>query len=533
MKKKLILLFLCSTIITGALLSGCGSKAPKETPSDAGQEQSQTSSVKEEEASAEEQPLDTLDIFVNFSWYPVDSFTGIIPDLIKEKTGVDLNVTIATSGDQLGVMIGSGEIPDLVFTDVELDRLSNPNICISYPELEEKYGADFSGARKVAVDIAKSLSSDDTYYTLLNSFNTNEEWADLQMGAPGQPCLYYRKDLLDKMGVSQINTLDDFMDVLEQCKTAYPDMVPYGLGGNSKFNAIANFMGVGVDQYNPETGDYYYDASSPSYKSYLQTANQMVRNGYVTAEAYANENEADGHQNAYNNGCIFYTWHLSYNNLVQLQTESKKVNPEAEWALLPKIGDRGGIGTSRGWAGAFVSNECSNPEAAARILTYLHSEEGHRAAMWGREGIDYTLEENGVPVFSEEFKTARQDGTLNEKYNTLFYFGSPSIIQIYMNYSGLDDEILDAFSTYGKNYKDYPELGVSRPLSSTDEGIIFAKMEELKKSYEAKIIFAASNEEFESAYQEYMEALEATGLNEYNEYMRSAIQENKKKLGIE
>lgn len=532
MKKKLVALFLCSVMITGAALSGCGTSS-----ADSPDSRQEVPEAAEKEISPDsqttDQALDTLDIFVNFSWYPVDSFTGIIPDLIKEKTGVDLNVTVATDNSQLGVMIGSGEIPDLVFTDVELDRLSNPNVCISYPELEEKYGADFSGARKVAVDIAKSLSSDDTYYTLLNNFNTNEEWANLQVGAPGQTCIYYRKDLVEKLGNPQIQTLDDFMSVLEQCKTAYPDMAPFGLGGNSKFQAIASAMGVSADQYNPETGDYYYEASSPSYKSFLQTANQMARNGYVTAEAYANENEADGHQSAYNNGCVFYTWFLSYSNFVQLQTESRKINPEAEWALLPRLGDKGAIGTARGWAGTFVSKDCSNPEAAARILTYLHSEEGRRAAMWGREGIDYTLGENDVPIFSEEFKISRQDGSFNEKYNALFYFGSSAIEELYMNYSGLDEDILAAFTTYGKNYKNYPEIGVSLPLSSTDEGIIYAKMEELKKSYEAKVIFAASDEEFESSYQEYMDALEATGLSTYNEYMRSAIQENKKMLGIE
>ena len=95
MKKKIVNRILCGMLTLGCVL---GSQAGVML------------------ASADE-ATDTLDVFINMSWYPNDSFTGIIPDLIKEETGVDLNVTIATDSNQLGVMIGSGELPDLVFTD--------------------------------------------------------------------------------------------------------------------------------------------------------------------------------------------------------------------------------------------------------------------------------------------------------------------------------------------------------------------------------------------------------------------------------
>lgn len=524
-------MLLGTAVLASSFLTGCSGSSGQTAPPAAGE--SETAEPKTgEEVKADTGSTDTLDVFINMSWYPIDSFTGAIPELIREKTGVDLNVTIATDSNQLGVMIGSGEIPDLVFTDVELDRLSNPNVCYSYTELEELYGASFAEAREDAKNICSSLSTDGNYYTLLNNYNTNEEWANLQLGAPGQSCILYRKDLLEKMGNPPINTMEDFLNVLEQCKTEYPDMVPFGLGGYWKFQVLENFMGVYSNQFNPETGEYYYEASAPGYKDFLKTANQMARNGYVTAEAYANENEADGHQLAYNNGSVFYTWFLSYNNFIQLQTETKKINPDAEWALLPKLGSSGQIGTGIGWAGAFVSKNCKNPEAAARLLTYLHSEEGRKASMWGREGIDFTMGENGVPEFSEDYKAARSDGSFNEKYNSLFYFGSTAIDELYMNYSGLDQNLLDVFSSYGKGYQNFPEVGVAKPVSSTDEGVIFTKMEELRKSYEAKVIFTSSDEAFESAYEEYMTALEKTGLTTYNDYMKQAILDAKTDLGL-
>ncbi|MGN1141901.1 MAG: extracellular solute-binding protein [Oliverpabstia sp.] len=525
MKRKAIAMVLCMCLMGGTVLTGCHDSS--ETTQDVSD-----SKEKDEESKTEnDSDMDTLDVFINMSWYPVDSFTGIIPDLIREKTNVDLNVTIATDSNQLGVMIGSGEIPDLVFTgndSGELGRLSTGKLCYSYSELEKDYGASFADASDEAKSIASTYSDDGDYYTLLNAFSTDEEWENLKVGAAGQPCLYYRKDIVEQLGNPEIQSVDDLMGVLAQCKEKFPDMTPFGLGGFWKFQALESDMNIYNRQYDPESGEYYYVASAPGYKEFLEKANEMARNGYVTAEAYANENEADGHQAAYNNGCVFYSWYLSYSNYTQLQSESEKINPDAEWGILPYFGN-GGIGTSAGWAGCFVSRTCSNPEAAARLLTYLNSTEGKRASMWGREGTDYTLNEEGVPEFSEEYKEARDDGTLNEKYNTMFYFGSSACDEIYMNYSGLDETVVKDFTTYAKNWRNYPEVGMAQPSSSSDEGVIFTKMEELRKSYEAKVIFAESDQEFEDNYEEYMSALKKTGLDDYNDYYTKAI-ENAREL---
>ena len=237
------------------------------------------------------------------------------------------------------------------------------------------------------------------------------------------------------------------------------------------------------------------------------------------------------HQAAYNGDCIFYAWYLSYSNLNQLQTEAQKIDPNAQWAILPRLGEAT-MGTGRGWAGTYVSKTCKNVEAAARLLTYLYSDEGSRTSMWGREGVDYTLDAEGVPQFSDEFKEARSKGALTEKYNPYFYIGASAITEIYMNYSGLDQNILDQVSSYGQGYKNYPEVGMAAPNASSDEGVIFTKLDELKKSYEAKVIFAETDAEFEKYYDEYMKATEQTGVQTYNDYMTKRIQEIKSEYGF-
>ncbi len=57
-----------------------------------------------------------------------------------------------------------------------------------------------------------------------------------------------------------------------------------------------------------------------------------------------------------------------------------------------------------GWSGLFVSKNCKAPEAAARLLAYLFSDEGMRTAFWGIEGDMWNWsEDNKYPVFCDEY----------------------------------------------------------------------------------------------------------------------------------
>jgi putative aldouronate transport system substrate-binding protein len=529
--KKSVVLCLVISMVFG--MTGCGSST-KTTEKDAAESAALDNGVNSSEGTSAGDEVVTLDLHINESWWPVNTFTGIIPEEITKKTGVKFNVNVTSDSSQLGVMIASGELPDLVLSSTELDRLSNPSLTFSFPELEEKYGYKIPG-NEDQISIAKSLSSDDDYYTLINWYDTKEQWNDLKIGAPGQTAIFYRKDLLDAAGIPVPSTLAEFRECLKKVKAAYPNMIPYGLGGVWKFQPFTSWTGMMDSAYNGET--YYYDATAPLYKSYLQYCNSLYRNGYVTAEDYANENEADGHQKAYNNGAVFYCWYLTVGNLNQLQSETKKITENAEWAVLSPLADDNGVkhtsySTGKGWAGTFVSRTCKNPEAAAKVLSFLYSEEGQKLSLWGREGIDYN-EVDGVPKFSEEWLSTRTDpAKMNEKYNPWFYLGTRQTISLLADFSGIDDGIVSQFTPYGTGFKSYPEVGIAMPTSSTDEGIIVTKLDETKKNMEGKIIFSDSDEAFENSYTELIDALDKIGVEKYNSYMNEKIKEVKDKYGF-
>jgi putative aldouronate transport system substrate-binding protein len=154
----------------------------------------------------------TLKVFINMPWYPTKTFTGIIPEEITRQTGVKLDVTVAVDANQLGVMIASGELPDLIYTDGLHDRLSNANVCYDYDSLISKYKLDWK-ISPLQRGNALSFSSGGKLYCVLNHFSPIEEWKKTSFGVPMEPSLFVRKDLLDQLDNPPLNTLDDLTKV--------------------------------------------------------------------------------------------------------------------------------------------------------------------------------------------------------------------------------------------------------------------------------------------------------------------------------
>ena len=78
MRKRWMAALLCGCMIAGAL-TGCGSSKSTDE-----KEKTDTASAQAEDTG---DGTEKLSIFINMSWYPQDSFTGKIPDKIKEEVG--------------------------------------------------------------------------------------------------------------------------------------------------------------------------------------------------------------------------------------------------------------------------------------------------------------------------------------------------------------------------------------------------------------------------------------------------------------
>ena len=167
------------------------------------------------------------------------------------------------------------------------------------------------------------------------------------------------------------------------------------------------------------------------------------------------------------------------------------------------------------------------------MIAYMSSEEGRRLALWGREGIDYELDENGVPQFSEEWKTTNADADkMNSTYNNTFNLCTTELDEAYTYYSGVDPEIVADFSKNTDKIVNYPELTIALPTSTSDMGVIRAKITEARDAELVKIYTAESDEEFEKAYNDYLNLLNQIGAEELNQYVTERVAEVKEQFGF-
>ena len=542
MKRKLLSLLLCAACV-GTLLTGCqmtdsteGASAAAEPESTAEGESAGTENGVEEASAGD---AVKLDLYIDFTWYPTDSWSGIIPETLTEKGGVAFDVTRSADDSQLGLMIASGDLPDVIFTSNEIDRLCDSGLCYSYDELIEQYGVDWEPSVE-RVAIAKTHNAnpeDDHFYTILQNYNTNEEGAKAKGGVPSLSCVYYRKDIWEKLGSPEMETMEDLINVCKMVQEQYPDMIPVNAGNPTwRLSPFACWYGAGNEFiYEDETsGKVAFADTTSQFYDYLKYANRLYREGFYPEENLAITNEDDAKQQAINGKCFIYEWNSRPTQLVQLNTATQANVEGAEWAAMPIPDEaRTIVRANAGWSGMFISKKCKDPEAAIRMIAYMNSEEGQHLALWGREGIEYELDENGVPQFSDEWKeTIKDEDEMHKKYNNSFFLCTTELDEGYTYYSGADEEVVADFSKNIDKIVNYPELAIALPVSTSDMGIIRAKLKEAREAELVKLYTAPSDEVFESSYKEYMKLLDQIGVQELNQYMTDEVAEIKKNFNF-
>ncbi|MDR1468193.1 MAG: extracellular solute-binding protein [Spirochaetaceae bacterium] len=285
-------------------------------------------------STGETKPVE-LDLFINFPWFATDSWIGIIPEEITRKTGVKLNVTRAVDDRQLGLMIASGNLPDLIFTDQELNRLADEKFAYSYNGLIKQYGLNWQPDKMVITNSQLyNKSGDGNYYFLLTAFSSAEKWKNAK-GVGNMPSIGVRQDILDALGNPPLNTLADFERVLGMVKARYPNMIPYVAGwiNTHENKALRVWSGVSNENFAEEDGKVIFYINSKNYRQYLQYVNGLYRKGYMIADNYS---LTDTDVKAFfQNGQCFALGHVTTGEIYTYGEMAKSTDPKG--LLLNKI----------------------------------------------------------------------------------------------------------------------------------------------------------------------------------------------------
>jgi putative aldouronate transport system substrate-binding protein len=512
--KKFLFLSLAVMLVLG-LLAACSQNTAD--PGESNEPGNETSSNSGEE-------VKELSLFIDASWYPVKEWKGSVAEKITEKTGIKLKVTVATDDKQLPLMIASGDLPDLVFTNANIDRMSDSKLSYPWNELIEKYAPEFK------IDntrIAIHTMDDGNFYTVRNSFATQEEMAQNKyaIGNDGNPGIAVREDILKELGNPSIQSLDDFTKVLGMVKEKYPDMIPLIMDKDWIEQYFIQQIGVEalMDGWYEQDGEIEYAIKHPKMLDYFKFMNSLYRNGYILAENFAHANDQIDDQYA-TSGKAFAHSHTV--NVADMDNIAVKKNGGAyTFKMLPSAlsSDAKSVSTGLGFAGTFITKKNKSPEASIKFIEYLASDEGKKLTMFGVEGEHWTWNEEGYPNLNYDPSDSEFVNSNGIKWWYLYNDGITEGMLGYVPGTQKTQALMErkAITIYK------PEVGLIQTQPDSEEKTIKTKIDEMIKNEKVKIYLSKTEEEAIANYDNMIKTAESMGLQKLVDWANQTYQKKK------
>jgi len=538
MKKKIVSCLLAASMVAGMFV-GCGDS--KEEASNQEQENVSQEETTGEEATGEEATgtkiKDTeLSMFIDFTWFWFDEWgTDAISKEITKRTGVSFDVTRSTGSDNLPLLVAGGDLPDIVYAanGERCAALCDPDVCWTYDELMEMYpDIDLSISDEERM-YNESSSPDGKMYCVRNCMLPSDYEGDKLAGG-GDYYLFYRKDILDELGLEEPTNMDELEAVLTKVKEAYPDMLPLcWRDGYEGF--FANQMGHsgwwGLDYKDgKESGEMALWLDTEGMKDVYATINRFARNGLINAETTTYD--MDQTYEFMKSGKGFACISSGDAGIIFQGSANEAGETDVDWKEMTEpfttYQSYGGLDA---WAGFFITKNCKDPEAALRFFAYMRSEEARRLASWGIEGVDWEFDADGNFTRTEEYNKFLEDGGLpqNDKGIGVWIFGDQGEEAKAVDRTGAEksgEEMRDnifAQLNYAAAKETYPELTFIEPETGTDLRNKYDALIDAMGSLEAKVMFATSEAEFEKAWTDMIDQANAYGMQEINEYATQVV----------
>lgn len=518
--KKLLLLSIVTALML-SLLSACSSNSSNQNENKSANNGSDTAPQGEAGSKGE---VKELSLFIDASWYPVNEWKGPIAEKITEKTGVKLKVTVAADDKQLPLMIASGDLPDLVFTNSQINRLSDSKLSYPWNELIEKYAPDF---KIDSTRIAIHTMDDGNFYTIRNSFATQEEMAanKYAIGSDGNPGIAVREDILNELGNPPLNSVEDFVNILQMVKDKYPDMIPLTMDKDwieqyflQQFAVEAN-----LDGWYERDGNIQYAIKQPETIKFFKFMNELYRKGFILAENFAYTNDQIDDEYAIGGKAFAHSHTVAVADTNNAKLKS--IGESYTFKMLPSALSKDAkiVSSGLGFAGTFITKNNKDPEASIKFLQFLASDEGKKLTMFGIEGEHWTWNEEGYPNLNYAPSDADFVNGNGIKWWYLYNDGVTEGLQGYVPGTQKTEALLQRKEI--TVYK--PEIGLIDPQPDSEERTIKTKIDEMIKNEKIKIYLANSEEEAVANYENMIQTAEQIGLAKLEAWANETYQKKK------
>ncbi len=477
----------------------------------------------------------TFDMYVDWTWMDFDSFEGgICQDWMRDQTGITLNMIKASDGEQLNLLISSGDLPDLIAcsSNAKVTTLSDADLSWPLQELIDQYVPSWQ-VPEVEKKLNAYFSKDGQYYMLKNEFNTAEEIkAATNLGTNfGQ--FHMRDDIYKALGSPKLENKDDFFALMGLVKEKYPDMQPIVFNPR-EYTAFGSL--VGFDPVRPldENDNLVMNISDPNYRQMLKVINELYRAGYIDQENFAYNDEEQAFQNFYA-GNVFMVTYFAGNDEQRFTSKVASAVPGAVVVQVPLLEKWAYTIPVSGWAALFITKDCTDPGRAIQMLYWAKQKDNSISLTYGVKGTDWDYDETGNIKILERRQKSADAGMLAVDYKEMgFPLSADNYVTIYNAfYAAATDATRKIFDDVVKRATVSSAISLSYPKSGSDEEFKYTDIESLSGEYFSRLCMADSDEAFNALYDEMLQIARDNGLDEVNAYLSKTYADVKALLGAE
>lgn len=334
---------------------------------------------------------------------------------LEELTGIHVEtneINFFTASEQYNVILASGDYPDLLknvgsYYSTGLSGALSDEIIMDLTDDLSEYAPNY--------DYMIHSNADQTPYYLtdgmvLQFMGTYESFVNNQG-------LVVRKDWLEECGLDVPQTYDQLHDVLAAFKDKYNCSTALYMNNNCTITTLTE--GYNVATYNVSGSGgaggsgaglpYFVDDGvvkcsflEDGYRDYLKMLNSWYDEGLMDSDFVSIEYDPFS---SYLSGQItsdqMGVWCTSGegidNYTVPVTCMASPVQNEGDMQHLTEMS----LAPADDITAVSISASCAEPELAMQWLDYWFSEDGILLYNYGLEGVDYELDENNTPLFTD------------------------------------------------------------------------------------------------------------------------------------
>ncbi len=271
-------------------------------------------------------------------------------------------------------------------------------------------------------------------------------------------CMLIRKDWLDNLGLEMPTTTDELLEVMRAFTFNDPDgngrNDTYGMGayidsnvnlkgypGSRLFGVLGAFDVAGLWSFEKDTAGL--NVYRPEFYEAMKYIRQMQVEGIIDPNWLTYKK--DDYRAAWKQGRFGIMWeqNSAYASEANYAPFDKNF-PDGEWVVMDAINGPSGDGTVGAYDMTFriiaiskKAEDAGKKDAIAKLLEWFSSDEGYYLLGWGEEGVNYVLDEDGVPTAGDLGENAFS-GTKGQVYtqlrNLVFYNSDVELISRYQPY---------------------------------------------------------------------------------------------------